>query len=194
MPDQTNGRTDLTGVIGRAVLANPLPARRARYSARKVKSPISRYHARPADDDRPLATTSIATVTTQIHEPVAAQHVREEPVPASHAAPDSPPATRPRRTPPRRAPQPPASSSADTTRTDDPPRRPAPTADEVLALLHSDPYRPWHGRDVARILNVTNINSLCTRMSQWAHKGYIHKIGRATYIPCIDPLTTAAIT
>ncbi|HEY6798094.1 MAG TPA: hypothetical protein VI248_25740, partial [Kineosporiaceae bacterium] len=58
---------------------------------------------------------------------------------------------------------------------------PAPTAQEVLDLLRSDPYRPWHGRDVAQILHVTNINSLCTRMSQWASKGLLHKIGRATY-------------
>jgi hypothetical protein len=188
MPEQTDGRIDLIGAIGRAVLAHPLPARRARYSARKVKSPISRYHARPADDDRPLATTSIATVTTQIHEPVATQRVCEEPVTAAPSAQASSPARRPRRTPPRRDPQPFAPSSAptavagaDTTGADDPSRRPAPTADEVLDLLRRDPYRPWHGRDVAHILNVTNINSLCTRMSQWAHKGLLHKIGRATY-------------
>jgi hypothetical protein len=62
-----DGRIDLAGAIGRAILAHPLPARRARYSARKVKSPISRYHARPAGDDRPLVATSIATVTTEIH-------------------------------------------------------------------------------------------------------------------------------
>jgi hypothetical protein len=189
-----DGRIDLTGVIGRAVLADPLPVRRARYSARKVKSPISRYHARPADDDRPLVTTSIATVTTQIHEPVAAQRVCEEPVAATPSAPASSPAGRPRRNPPRRAPRPPAPSSApaavagaDTTGADDPSRRPAPTADEILALLRSDPYRPWHGRDVAQILNVANINSLCTRMSQWAHKGLLHKIGRATYT--LTPVT-----
>ncbi|HET9654550.1 MAG TPA: IS4 family transposase, partial [Kineosporiaceae bacterium] len=57
---------DLIGTIGRPVLADPLPARRARYSARKVKSPISRYHARPSDDTRPLVATGITTVTTQI--------------------------------------------------------------------------------------------------------------------------------
>lgn len=185
LPTQAGGRIDLIGVIGKAVLAHPLPARRARYSARKVKSPISRYHARPADDDRPLATTSIHAVTTEIHEPVAAQRAAEEPV---AAAPAPPPAGRPRRTPPGRAPQPLAPSSspvvasgADTTGEDDPSRRPAPTAAEVLDLLRSDPYRPWHGRDVAQILNVTNINSLCTRMSQWAHKGLLHKISHATY-------------
>ena len=173
LPDQTAGRIDLIGVIGRAVLAHPLPARRARYSARKVKSPVSRYHARPAADDRPLVTTSIDTVTTEIHEPVAAQRVAEESVAATPAAPT--PAGRGRRTPPRRAPQPPApppatttESSTDTTGAGDPPRRPAPTTTEILDLLRSDPHRPWRGRDVAQILDATNINSLCTRMSQWA--------------------------
>jgi Insertion element 4 transposase N-terminal/Transposase DDE domain len=187
LPGQIGGRIDLIGVIGRAVLAHPLPARRARYSARKVKSPISRYHARPADDDRPLVTTSIDTVTTQIHEPVAAQRIGEEPATATPSAPASSPAGRPRRSPPRRAPRPPAPSpaaatapGADTKGTDDPSPRP-PTADEILDLLRSDPYRPWHGRDIAQILHVTNINSLRTRMSQWAHKGLLHKIGRATY-------------
>jgi hypothetical protein len=161
LPVEADGRIDLTGAIGRAVLAHPLPARRARYSARKVKSPISRYHARPADDDRPLVTTSIDTVTTDIHEPVAAQRLAEEPGTAT------PPATR--------------TIPGGTTAVVEPRCRPAPTVTEVLDLLRSDPYRPWHGRDVAQILNITNINSLCTRMSQWAHKGLLHKIDRATY-------------
>jgi hypothetical protein len=193
LPTEHEGRIDLTGVIGRAVLAHPLPARRARYSARKVKSPISRYHARPADDNRPLVTTSIETVTTEIHEPVAGQRVAEEPaaaqpVTAGPCAPTSPPAEHPRRTPPQRVPPPPtlspatmAASGAGRTVAHDPSHRPPPTPAEVLELLRSDPYRPWHGRDVAQILNVTNINSLCTRMSQWAGKGLLHKIGRATY-------------
>jgi hypothetical protein len=38
------GTVDLVGDIGRRVLTNLLPARRLRVSARKVKSPISRYH------------------------------------------------------------------------------------------------------------------------------------------------------
>jgi hypothetical protein len=251
LPTTRDGRIDLTGAIGQAILAHPLPARRARYSARKVKSPISRYHARSTDDDRPLTTTSIATVTTEIHQPTTAQPIAEEhpaaqpataqpataqpvaeerPATQSVAAqpvaeerpatqpvatqpvaaqpcsaqpcsveprtttpgtPTSPPARHPRQTQPPRAPQPPASPSRttqpapdprpDTTATTNPTHRPAPTAAEVLHLLRADPYRPWHGRDVAQILNVTNINSLCTRMSQWAHKGLLHKIGHATY-------------
>jgi hypothetical protein len=193
-----DGRIDLTGAIGRAVLAHPLRARRARYSARKVKSPISRYHARPTDDDRPLVTTSIDTVATQIHEPVAGQQVATqpdaaEPVTATPCAPASPPAGRGHRRPPRRAPQPPApcpattaASNADTTAAHDP-SRPPPTPAQVLDLLRADPYRPWHGRDVAQILNATNINSLCTRMSRWASKGLLHKIGRATYTLALTP-------
>jgi len=38
-----DGPADLTGVIGRAVLATLLPARRRRFSARKVKCATSRY-------------------------------------------------------------------------------------------------------------------------------------------------------
>lgn len=188
LPVDAGGRIDLTGVIGRAVLAHPLPARRARYSARKVKSPISRYHARPTADDRPLVTTSIATVTTEINEPVAAHRITETSLTATPPAPASPPPGRPRRTRPQRDPQPHASpppaaaaSTASTPAAAQSSRPPAPTAAEVLDLLRSDPYRPWHGRDVAQLLNVTNINSLCTRMSQWAHKGLLHKTDRATY-------------
>jgi hypothetical protein len=69
----------------------------------------------------------------------------------------------------------------------EPSHRPPPTPGEVLDLLRSDPHRPWRGREVAQILNVANINSLCTRMSQWAGKGLLHKIGRATYIVAPTP-------
>ena len=50
-PTNPDGHTDPTGVIGRAVLATLLPARRRRYSARKVKNATSRYLNR--DDGRP---------------------------------------------------------------------------------------------------------------------------------------------
>lgn len=176
-----DGRIDLTGAIGRAVLAHPLPARRARYSARKVKSPISRYHARPADDDRPLATTNIATVATQIHEPLAAQRVAEEPATATPSGRDRGPLPKNAPQPSAPPPDPETASSPATTAAPDPSHRPPPTPAQILDLLRSDTYRPWHSRDIAQILNVTNINSLYTRMSQWAHKGLLHKIGPATY-------------
>jgi hypothetical protein len=58
----------LAGAIGRAVLARLLPARRHRVSARKVKSPASRYAARPADDDRPLASQDITALDIAVHQ------------------------------------------------------------------------------------------------------------------------------
>ncbi|HEX4063029.1 MAG TPA: IS4 family transposase [Streptosporangiaceae bacterium] len=58
---------DLPGVIGRAVLATLLPARRPRYSARKVKCATSRYLSR--DDGRPRAATAITAITVTITTP-----------------------------------------------------------------------------------------------------------------------------
>lgn len=62
-----DGPAALAGAIGRAVLARLLPARRHRVSARKVKSPVSRYAARPADDDRPLASQDITALEITVH-------------------------------------------------------------------------------------------------------------------------------
>ncbi len=61
------GPTDLLGAIGRAVLATLLPARRPRYSARKVKCATSRYLHR--DDGRPAAPTTITAIDIAIHTP-----------------------------------------------------------------------------------------------------------------------------
>ena len=62
-----DGPAGLTGVIGRAVLATLLPARRPRFSARKVKCATSRYLAR--DDGRPRAVTTIAAISVTITTP-----------------------------------------------------------------------------------------------------------------------------
>ncbi len=56
-----------TGRIGRAVLAGLLPARRPRYSARKVKCSTSRYHVR--DQDRPCQSVTISRVQITIIAP-----------------------------------------------------------------------------------------------------------------------------
>jgi hypothetical protein len=61
LPDPTNA----PGVIGTAVLAHPMPARRARISIRKVKS-TPRYIPRP-HDNRPATSTRIATSNYLIH-------------------------------------------------------------------------------------------------------------------------------
>jgi Insertion element 4 transposase N-terminal/Transposase DDE domain len=61
---EDSGSPDDIGRIGRAVLAGLLPARRARYSARKVKCSTSRYHVR--DQDRPELPTRITQVQVSI--------------------------------------------------------------------------------------------------------------------------------
>lgn len=62
-----DGPTDLPGVIGRAVLSALLPARRPRYSARKVKCATSRYLNR--DDGRPHAATAITAISVTVTTP-----------------------------------------------------------------------------------------------------------------------------
>ena len=62
-----DGTADLLGAIGRAVLATLLPARRLRYSARKVKSATSRYLNR--DDGRPATPATITAINIAVHTP-----------------------------------------------------------------------------------------------------------------------------
>jgi Insertion element 4 transposase N-terminal/Transposase DDE domain len=57
------------GVIGRAVLATLLPARRPRFSARIVKCSTSRYHER--DQHRPQSPATITTIDITLHTPPA---------------------------------------------------------------------------------------------------------------------------
>jgi hypothetical protein len=61
------GPADLPGAIGRAVLAALLPARRLRYSARKVKCGTSRYLNR--DDGRPAISAAITSIDIAISAP-----------------------------------------------------------------------------------------------------------------------------
>jgi len=62
-----DGPADLPGAIGRAVLGTLLPARRPRYSARNVKCPTSRYHARI--DGRPALPAAITAIDITICTP-----------------------------------------------------------------------------------------------------------------------------
>jgi len=62
-----DGPADLPGVIGRAVLATLLPARRARFSARKVKCATARYLNR--DDGRPPHPATITAIDIAISTP-----------------------------------------------------------------------------------------------------------------------------
>ena len=61
------GDPDNTGRIGRAVVAGLLPARRARYSARKVKCSTSRWRVR--EQDRPELPTRITRIQITIMAP-----------------------------------------------------------------------------------------------------------------------------
>ena len=57
---------DLVGGIGRAVLDDLHPPRRARTSVRKVKSPLSRYNKK--DPHRPERSTSITALDITIQD------------------------------------------------------------------------------------------------------------------------------
>src|SRR5580658_8339490 len=83
------------GVIGQAVLSTLLPARRPRYSARKVKCATSRYLSR--DDGRPRAATAITAISvTLTTPPLDPPESRPRPRPRPH-----------RKNPARTGPQPP---------------------------------------------------------------------------------------
>jgi Insertion element 4 transposase N-terminal/Transposase DDE domain len=62
-----DGPADLPGAIGRAVLATLLPARRLRFSARKVKCATSRYLNR--EDGRPPHPAAITAIGIAISTP-----------------------------------------------------------------------------------------------------------------------------
>ena len=66
LPDQP-GQPDLLGVIGRAVLATLQPARRPRWSTRRIKNATSRYLNR--DDRRPHLPTTITSIDVTLHTP-----------------------------------------------------------------------------------------------------------------------------
>src|SRR5262249_12198981 len=82
------GDPDDTGRIGRAVLACLLPARRARYSARKVKCSTSRYHLRV--QDRPELPPGITRVLVTIFAPPS-----DRPAALPRGRRDQPPGPRP---------------------------------------------------------------------------------------------------
>ena len=90
-----DGPADLPGVIGRAVLATLLPARRPRYSARKVKCATSRYLNR--DDGRPRAATAITAIDITITTPPLDHRQQPRRPPQTRPAPATPAAHPPAR-------------------------------------------------------------------------------------------------
>ncbi len=118
------------GVIGAAVLATLLPARRMRCSNRNVKCYTSRYHAR--DDGRPDLSTTIVGIDILVRTP-----------PINPA-----PLTRRGRTFRHRPPSAPR------------PPRAATRRDRVTAILLSEPRHDWHGHELAQQLDITLHNLL----------------------------------
>jgi len=158
---------DLVGNTGRAILANLLPPRRHRFSARKVKSPISRYHAH-TDTARPLASTTITAIDVTVCEPTP---------PPTHGQAATKKTRRPRPARPAKRPHVPAAPTASAR----PPSRRA----AVWTMLCSTPGRAWPARDIARTLGITTetgLNSFCVQMSQWACRGLLTKTGPARYM------------
>ncbi|MBG0818174.1 IS4 family transposase [Planomonospora sp. ID82291] len=159
-------RIDLLGEIGRAVLADLLPARRRRLSIRKVKSPISRYHTHRADD-RPPGSVTITDLHIRIHPGRTAPPVTQ-PGPLRSWALDR--------------------HLADTTRPVPVTRRSKPTVSarisrkqHALALMRAQPGRSWHAREIGQFLDVPDLHSFCVQMAQWARQGLVRKIGHGIY-------------
>lgn len=59
------GAEDLTGVIGRAILANLHGPRRPRVCARRVKSPLSRWNKHPPG--KPRTCQRVTKITAEVH-------------------------------------------------------------------------------------------------------------------------------
>jgi len=78
------GTWETPGRIARAVLAEPLPPRRARYSARKVKAPGTRYSIHN-DANRPVTSTRVTHVEIEIIPPPADSPLIIPAEPATHA-------------------------------------------------------------------------------------------------------------
>jgi len=120
-----SGDPDDIGRIGRAVLADLMPARRPRYSARKVKCSTSRYHIRDQDrdQDRPCQSVTITRVQITIIVPPP-----DRPAARSRSRKDQPP-----------GPRPPLPDS----------RR-----DQVTRIMASQPGQDWSGSDLADRLGI----------------------------------------
>ncbi|MFI6604859.1 IS4 family transposase [Nonomuraea sp. NPDC050536] len=52
---------------------------------------------------------------------------------------------------------------------------------QVLALLHQNPTRPWSARDIARHLGDVTLNTMYRQLSRWAKSRLIRKIGPGIY-------------
>ncbi|MFI6578108.1 transposase [Nocardiopsis sp. NPDC050513] len=150
------------GAIDAAVRANLLPARRPRISARKVKSPISRYHSWHGQA-RPTMPTAVERIEITLHE-------RANITPGPTAGTVNQPSAQESR-----------GDDAASPGTEEDACDPGGRYQLALAIMSSAPDTPWHAREIARMVDVTNINGFRVQMSQWSHLGLIKKTGPAIY-------------
>ncbi|MEU1409738.1 hypothetical protein ABZ471_47435 [Streptomyces sp. NPDC005728] len=59
----------------------------------------------------------------------------------------------------------------------------------VLDLLHADPERHWHTRDLARHVGDIALGTMYRQLDRWAGQGLIDKTGPATYASPTHPST-----
>ena len=134
-----------TGRIGRAVLADLLPARRPPYSARKVKCSTLRSHVR----DRETARTVPAS-------------------PRQSPGCRSPSGSRPRTVPPR------APAARTSARPGPRPPCPDSRRDQVTRIMASQPSQDWSGSELASRLGIKPRN-LLTQFAEWTRLGFLPK-------------------
>ncbi|MFI6743206.1 transposase [Nonomuraea sp. NPDC050451] len=161
----TGGKGDSIGHIATAVLADLLPPRRARFSARIVKAGVSRYGTwnRRADDNRPATSTDIASVEVAIQQPKPPADPQKKPQPAS-------PVQRHRQSRPT-----------------DQAKGATPAQSrwqKAQAILQQTPERPRRAQDIAAALGITgkqNLHSFYVQMSAWARRGRLTKTAPGIY-------------
>lgn len=60
----------------------------------------------------------------------------------------------------------------------------------ILQIMRTEPYRPWHARELSVALAHTHYDSLCVQLGRWAREGLLDKTANATYrlaADCIAP-------
>jgi hypothetical protein len=156
------------GAIETAVIAAPLPQRRARWSSRKVKRRRFRWSQRD-DGSRPDLPTKITSIDIAINTP----------------APIDP---NPEQVMQRRA----ARASRGPAAPQRPPRHTRRTT--TINLMETDPERLWSGKEIAEYLNAPPRNIL-TQLAEWSRHGWLEHHGKGLYsLPTHRPmpLPTAA--
>ncbi|MGW3050991.1 hypothetical protein [Kitasatospora sp. NPDC001175] len=76
----------------------------------------------------------------------------------------------------------------------DGPPRPSKVAvrhEDVLAVMATDPHRPWHAREITTALNTVKQSTLALHLSAWARKNLLVKTAPATYRLPEQPVTAA---